>query len=287
MANGMNESEMREAILAFADGELDADAARALLEQIADDPQVLRQALHQHQLRQAVGRVMSDRPSAPDALRAKLIAMAANDAGSDPSPSESIRFEEQRPTVLARIGRWVPAAVAAVLLIGALAVYNQLINEQQSEVSIVPAARIAAFEMRHMRCSRMIDTLHADATLPQQINALPAALAQRFGTSPPGLDLSAVGYSFQRVGPCTIPGDNALHLIYESTNDTGHDLAMSLWIVPYTGQPQLDDGRVVQVVSPDHAHPIILWRDGQMLYYLCGDEPESMQRAVDLLREHA
>ena len=296
MADGMSESDLREAILAYADGELDADASRALVERMADDPQLVRQVLHQQQLRQSVARSMSGGAEAPDALRTKLNAMAAGAAQADSQSAASHSDHAQRPAVLARIGKWMPAAVAAVLLISAFAIYQSAttptgpgpIASHPVEDSSVPSWQLAAFEQRHVLCSNTLDMLHRDDALPQRITELPQALTQRYGHATPGLDLSAIGYEFQRVGPCTVPGSNSLHLIYHAKADTGRDDSISLWIIPYdTSGRELADGQMIAVLGSEAPHPLFMWRQGEMLYYLCGDRAKGMQQAADMLRNKA
>jgi hypothetical protein len=228
MSSQMKHPDDPQNLLACADGELDRQGRQRVLEQMVGDGDMARQIVGQQQLRQAAAGAMDDpKLTAPADLRARLRELAAS-VESDNRPAAG------RPPVLARLGRWISAAVAAVLLIAALGVFFAAI-EQPGNVaagSIIPAAQMDMFASRHVACSRSLMPLMVDQTLPQDIKALPAALSQRLGYPTAGLDLSGIGYRFDRVGPCTVLGKGAVHLIYQAVADSGHTDSISLWIMP-------------------------------------------------------
>jgi hypothetical protein len=210
-----------------------------------------------------------------------------------------------------RWGRWAPLAAAAVLLITALVALNA-INRLADDAAdaaagdrLIPAALVERFETRHVRCTRQPDLLYEHDQFPDQITQLPGTLEDRFDHTPAGtLDLTRIGPGFQYLvaGICPIPGADAVHIIYQSDNATpssqavadqddaeaalpgagagGVPATLSLWIRPTDPTLALTPGRLYQAADPDTAHPMLLWTDGPLMYYLMGDHPQHVQDAA-------
>jgi len=107
--------------------------------------------------------------------------------------------------------------------------------------------------------------------LPDSREQLPEALARRFhGQVAGGLDLSSIGYHFDRVGRCTVPGTGSVHLIYRAMAETGRQDAISLWIRPADEEFAVEPG-TLHVRGAERAHPVLIWRQGEMVYFLTGD----------------
>lgn len=217
-----------------------------------------------------------------------------------------------RPTVIARLRRWTPAIAAAILFsIGLASLYQaNLITHPATpgfpgypgfpassdpttsgggggggELSVLPAAMVQRFARRHSGCEAGRDLLH-EGDLPQNLAELPAALTAYLGDRPDAsLDLSGIGYVFDRVGPCTLPGGKSVHLIYRSISDRSH--ALSLWIKPDDGKLALRPDLFYQATTPASSdrdasfgnQPMVVWRHAGMIYYLIGGEPAIVRDA--------
>ena len=127
---------MDELLMALADGELDFADQPQVMAKIAEDPKAAHRLAHEQKLKQSCARVM-DGPEmkCPDALAGKVLAMATqahgvdnvdavgSNLGSTPAPKQQTPYTGQ--PIIACIGKWVPAAVAAVLLLAAGVLFNQ------------------------------------------------------------------------------------------------------------------------------------------------------------------
>jgi len=286
--------EERQRLHAFADGELDGDQQLRAVEQIANDPTYAKQVLHQHQLKQACGRVM-DSPTmrCPDTLRDQITAMAdateteietetAHESLSATRP-EQMAGDDQ--AVLARIGRWAaPLAVAATLFIGALVALNVMNNPGGGYTAdgLITARLAETFGQRHTQCSLGQGVPAESQLFPADIDQLDDTLVQHVSQELDGaaLDLSTLGYDYRIAGFCPLPRGDAVHVIYE--NPGGQSL--SLWVKAYDQQPVLDPG-VPYVPPRDHtATPMMVWREGDMVFYLVGDKMDDVRRAQPAIR---
>jgi anti-sigma factor RsiW len=276
----MSERRQPRPLSAFADGELDPQQSLEVLEQMSTDPQAARQVMHQQQLRQAVARAMDDPTGQiPAALRQRLTELAK----TVPEPQPPM---DSGP--LARLGRWIPAAVAALLFIAAVLTFNASRDSSGPAPGIIPAAKVDEFAARHVACSRLVEALHQDPALPTSITELPEALAQRFGQGSPGLDLTPVGYLFDRVGACTVPGRGAVHLIYRAAPETGRDDSISLWLRSDDGRLKLEADKLYTysrtTSGQERAHPLAVWRQGDLIYWVTGDSLFGVKQVVGVLR---
>lgn len=310
--NGLNLIEHR--IKRFADGELTPTEQMAFFKMLAEQPEIIKQIQHQHQLRESISKTMAqgvlvdgvNTPIAiPAELKAKLLAMAdevdvsETETGKSSTASSSDQDDlVVADSVVAKIGgpstgiagamRWFPSAIAAILLLGVLvAVMNLNISPvADTAVTLVSNQKVQALASRHETCAKNPEELYNDPNLPETLEELPPVLSSRFSQGVPALDLSAAGYTFERIGTCTIPGRDALHLIYRSTqsgdNDDGND-AVSLWIRPDEGKLQIAEE--VIYFYPDSDHPLLVWRAGGMLYYLMSDNNKDAYETANALRE--
>ncbi len=270
-------------ISAFADGELSGQPRQEMLSRSASDEQVAAKVSHQRQLRDAVARAM-DRSdlAAPAALRSRIEAIA--DDADRVEAAEGGAFHE--PAVVGWIGRWAPAAAAAVLFIAALAVVNLGRGPTPPPgAGIIPVGQVEMLTKRHVSCSTDVSKLYEieGMTDTASISALPAALAQTLGHATPGLDLSGIGYNFERIGSCPIPGKDAVHLIYRADPSTGRADRMSLWIFPDDGRLPIPAGAIYVAADDQYAHPVLVWRNAGIAYFLVGDSMEGVEKAADML----
>ena len=303
------DNEARRHVAAFADGELDVEQSLRVLERMAMDPRMTRRVLHQQQLRQRTANVMREPGQAPPELRAQIEQMVrdtptpsetAAPAGSDESAAPTDRTPGQTPDrapgVVARLGRWMPTAAAAVLLLAAMlaiglgwlpgAPRGGPAGGAGADLELA-AAQVADFGRRHVQCSRgLADLMNADR-FPTQVKTLPGALRQYFNgaaDSMPTLDLSVLGYQYERTGECRVPGGGAVHVMYQARPGVGHDDALSLWIRPDDGRLELTPGRLYVAADERAAHPLLIWQHGELVYYLAGDSMRAVERAANHLR---
>ncbi len=299
---------------AFADGELDSTATMHLLEQMAKDPTLAQKALEAQRLKQAIGRSMQRIVPAPPAeLRQHLEQMmleadhpdqasgstrltfpssespAPSKASGSPSPRSGSVLEGR---LLGLMGRWSPAAAAAVLLLAA--VLTRLLPASSAEVfdpdrhvaypGIIPVSQVDQFMGRHVRCMDQIEPLRESNKFPLQVEQLPSTIEKVIGCKPLSpLDLSALGYTFWKAGECGIPRKKAVHLIYRALPDTGRQDSLSLWMVRDQGQLDIPERQTCLATPENAVHPVIVWRDGGLVYYLVGDAEPLVRTVADSL----
>ena len=242
-------------------------------------------------LQMAVARVMREPEKAPDDLRAQIQAMMAEESPA-PAPRRRPLFRSMR------IGFWAPLAAAAMLLITAAAFYA--IPEAPggpaargfetpavvAADSLLTAADIDRFAARHNTCTRDVSRLVEAARFPMQVEALPEALADYFHASLAdlSLDLSRIGYRYRATGLCSAPGPGAVHLTYAALSAADDQTpGLSLWIRPDDGRLSLEEGRLY-LASHDDTPAVLIWRRQDMVFYLMGDDPGSVDQAVAILR---
>lgn len=282
----------------FADGELEAVEQLEALKRMRSDAAFAAAVEHQVHLRAAVGRVMSktdDALQAPASLTSSILAMAAksDESTSSRSPVE-IDLRDDRPPVIAKLGpmRWLPTAIAAVLLLGAISLFFSGLGNLQNgntvtinAVPIVTASQIEAFGRRHEVCVNNPAEMYPDATLADDLQRLPDQIAKRFHASQvPSLDLSPLGYTFDQIGTCSIPGRGAVHLIYTANPQAAHRDRVSLWIVEDQGNLNIEPG-IIHTAGSLREHPVLVWRKGGMIYYLTGDQPRQTEQAARMIAQ--
>ena len=286
---------MDEMLMALADGELDFADQPQVLAKIADDPKAAHRLAHEQRLKQACGKVM-DGPEmkCPNELAGKLLAMAGDGSKKTPAPAQTTPTKQDTyagPPVIARIGRWVPTAIAAVLLLAAGVLFTQA-NPGGSGINTSAAAFLSADQIqnltgRHFDCAERPDRLkNPDQFGGKDFEQLPGKLGDYFETDADklSLNLNGIGYDYQLTGTCSMPGSGAVHIVYHKQNNP--EKSISVWIVPTKPEhDKLEAGRVYSEVSDDILRPVIFWRDGGLLYYLVGDSIEDCDKAVQQLRQ--
>jgi anti-sigma factor RsiW len=281
-------------LAAFADGELDGEHNLAMLKRVGKEPSLAQRIAEHQKLRGAVAKAM-DGPSmkAPAGLREQVGQMAQS---QDVSGEQARRVNVPRPappetgpTVLAVIGRWMPAAVAAVLFIGAMIALNQagMLGRERLITSgqVLNASLVDKFGDRHFKCSRRISPMHGKDKFPQDLSALPGALSTYFDQpiNKDVLNLSSLGYEFDMVGLCVIPGKGSVHVVYKSQAATGQLETLSLWLRPFEEGSGIEADRLYKTADPTENFPMLVWRHGDMVYYLVGDSYDAVERAFDVL----
>lgn len=283
-------------LAALADGELDLGQSPEACRLLAEQPESAAAIAYHQQLRRSVASAMCDTSMCcPDALRSRLHEIADQADAESPAtqtpPEPVVARPYNGPPVIARISRWAPTAVAAVMLIAATAIFfagrNGGVGPPQP---VLDVRTVQAFGSRHMHCAGNPDELlHNHTRFGENIQQLPGHLGDYLQHSVDGLslDLSSIDYDYQLAGVCSIPGDGAVHIIYRHHDDPAR--AMSLWIVDAKDQvtAQMQPGRVYVEAGDELDHPVILWEDNGLLFYLVGDSLEGVQQAVYALRHPA
>ena len=316
MTEESRDHQIKKFLAAFADGELDIEQSVEILSRLSMDPATAARVEHQQRLREAVSRVMQGpecrghSTRCPEALRDEIHHVMADDPSdaqaSSPSPdtnampNEDVSARPPQAGVLAKIGRWVPLAAAAVLLLAALGLYLQndarwadgLLPGTQAS-SILPTAVAEKMDRRHGVCSSDTTELFRHAMYPDSVRELPAAVARQLDASGRGvvpLDLSVLGYRYVRAGECNVPGEPAAHIVYHadaasSQRDGANEPpALSLWITPDRGQfDAIDDGRVFMARITETRHPVMLWKRGGLVYLLLGEKLTDVESAANML----
>ncbi|MEM9348529.1 MAG: hypothetical protein AAGB26_18320 [Planctomycetota bacterium] len=289
---------MDEMLLAMADGELDFSDQPQVLAKIAEDPKTAHRLAYEQRLKAACAKAM-DGPEmkCPNELAGKLLELAAEPAkktapAETTAPKQSAPAPYAGPPVIARIGRWVPAAVAAVLLLAAGVLFSQASRTtgglDPSTASSLPVETIQQFAGRHFDCAERPDRLKNPSQFgsASDFEQLPGVLGDYFDTSADklSLNLDGIGYEYQLTGTCSMPGSGAVHIVYHKQDNP--EQSISVWIVAADNAKfgKLEEGRVYSEVGDNLLKPVIFWRDGGLLYYLVGDSIEDCDKAVQQLR---
>lgn len=281
-------------LMALADGELSpVDQAQLLseLQESRTQPVDVAQTVLQHQaVRQACQRAGEQvfGGGCPDDLKATLRAMAAEPVS------------ESASSVIGRIGpsalsRWFPSAVAALLLVSALIVFNidRGTNHAGSGAQILSVSTVDRLARRHITCagdptqiySSKVLTEPARVDLPKAVTAL----MKSDGVSPVslGLDLTEAGYEFVAVGPCNAPGADSVHLLYQKMGSAESTADMlSVWLQPAGGSDAaalLDDNRVY-TIDQNGCSPIRVWKQGGMVIYVAAESESDCHKAAKTVR---
>lgn len=290
---------------AFADGELDPARTLGMLRLVSNVPQAARDVENQVRLRQSVARVMSSVPAPSAALRASLEQLAGEaphpmpqhpaHAHGAPAPHEAhAGFEPLRlPHRRWAIPIWA-AAAAVFIAVGMIAGryishYDTvaLPSTKPSETAPplastapVPLVYVNEATRTHVDCSRYPD-LHT-GTWPQALGSLGPPLLKYLHRDKPWPDLSSIGYKYLGAGPCDKPLEHAAHLLYKSTRPGDYD-TISVFVQVYDGHSPLEEGKVYRVAGKDAAHPMIVWRHDDMVFYLVGDAEEPLEKAANAM----
>lgn len=289
---------MDEMLMALADGELDFADQPQVMAKIAEDPKAAHRLAYEQKLKQCCCRVM-DGPEmkCPNELAGKLLGMAAGESSATKPTTVAAAAAKPAPyvgpPVIAKIGRWVPTAVAAVLLVAAGVLFNQANNASTSGNGadvFLTSDQIKGFTGRHFDCAERPDRLKNPTQFGESkdFEQLPGKLRDYFHTNADSLslNLNGIGYDYQLTGTCSLPGSGAVHIIYHKHNDPSRSI--SLWIVPAKADHRhLKEDRVYAEVGDNLLRPVIFWRNNGLLYYLVGDSIEDCDKAVQELRRAA
>ena len=264
-------------LTAFADGELPGVELAAVQAHLASHPADAARVAAAARFRQGVAAALIARTTPPsDSLRERVAAIAlkaAGDAADHPLPA------------LRHHPRWFAVArgaLAAMILLALGIVVGRTIfgPKPAASSSPVPASTVAFVTHVHVDCSRAPD-LHT-AAFPQELGTLASRLERYLGRPVPYPDLRPIGYEYIGAGPCGNRAEQTVHLLYKAIGGPVTD-TVSLFVQPYHGQAPIDEGKVYWAAGRDAAHPIIVWRKDDMVFYLVGDADQPLVRAATLM----
>lgn len=206
------------------------------------------------------------------------------------------------PTVLARLRRWTPAIAAALLAAAAIITWqinrggNKSIDQPLPPIvqqpllrsDLLETRRVVGMGRRHEDCAARIDKLVRAEQFGSEISQVPVKIAEFLqreeGVGP--LDLTTLGYQFAGAGECSAPGAKAVHVVYRSIPGSGHNDSMSLWIrADAEHKVDVALGKVYAANDPADPHPILIWRRGNVVYYLVGEATSRMMDTALALQE--
>lgn len=277
-------------LAALADGELDLREHPQALARIAQDPQAAQRLAYQQQLKQACAQAMAIGKPCPEELVAKLRAMSITEQAHGVNSVDAVGSFAS--PVIGRIGRWLPSAVAAALLIAAPVMFMQASGTGSSAgpavASLLSVSQVGAFDNRHLDCSaKPVILKDHDRFGPEgDFEHLPGKIADYFHTSADGMALSldGIGYDYRLTGACSLPGSDGVHIVYRHRENPGRSI--SLWLTADDGRyAQMDAGRVYVEAGKTLDHPVIIWRSGGLIYYLVGDSLQDAHQAVAVLHQ--
>lgn len=279
MEEPIGEHNIHELVTAFADGELDDSTILTVLEYLAAHPEGLELMRNQQRLRMAAGRaVRTQTPPVSAALRQRIggLATAVPEA---PAPRRSSRW----------LTRWrVLTVAAACLAAGMLAGRWLPVAAPPPQVvitpprkSVVPVTLVAEASRIHGECSRLAEGLHT-AGYPKEMGRLKQAVRDDLDSRNPYPDLSAIGFWFTGVGPCRAPLADTIHLHYRARGGF-HPKTLSVFVQLYSGQVELEPGKLYLLSGPRSPFPMLAWRTESVVYYLVADDLDTAQRARELI----
>ena len=282
-----NTDNLAERLSAFADGEVDAAGSDSVLRHVAARPEALTTVEAYRRLSFAARRAASgDEPSVSAELRRRIEAFADDAVPREPRVS---RWAMPVPA------RWLAAAAAVVLLLVGGLIGRRSADRTRPVVvagvsaddgSVVPASLAQSVTFTHVECSRLPADLHG-ASVAEIKPGVVRPLELDLHRDTPFPDLTSIGYAFVGAGPCGHPVEDAVHLLYRST-DPGVRDTLSVFVRPFhdgdAAEARMNAGQLYSVVGPDDPHPLLAWRTGRLVYFLVGDAAKPVERARDVIR---
>jgi hypothetical protein len=223
--------------------------------------------------------VIESASGAPDELRGEVMDLATS------VPVGSI--DKQRATSGGWGWRWTPAIAALLMLVISIFVLQQANDRSGWPYPHIMTASLAKkMAFRHEDCGCNVAKLQNSGVFPKSLKKLPNSIGEYLGSqSVPGLDLkNATGFEFKGVGKCMLPSDGSVHMVYGRKGGDGKEETLSLWMKPYKGQPTIEPNQVYYATPPGYDHPILVWRQESLIYYLVGDSYQGTEAAIKTLR---
>ncbi|MCC5823976.1 MAG: hypothetical protein LAT64_13610 [Phycisphaerales bacterium] len=253
-------------IRAAADGELTDEQIAAFERLCAQRDCTEDRVKFEQTLRATCGRVMQA-PACPEALRARILTLAAADQSGQTQAAQTHAAETQPaadgPEAIAPYTRqrsfWLRSPAMAAAAVVLLSVAGVLIWQAANMPGLQPPAgmttqqvdfrdRVAGFVAEeHNRCCRS-DKSATDKLVYRDIEAARDHLTEVFGRSDFTLRPVADAPAGSRIefwggGDCRVPGyERSAHLRFDATDPAGNDIRLSLFIMPDNQRLPLKDG---------------------------------------------
>ena len=274
-----DEHNIRQAIMAYADGELDAEQRAAMLGYVTANPEWLTVLRDLERLRATARRVMRDStPAVPDTVRQRITALA-------PAAALPIGKTSDAPQPF----RWRPLAAAAAValllgLAGGLMIPSRPPRSPAAAAPTVPLTLAAAVTRVHVDCSRFPLAGHAG---PFPTTGPAAALAdsvrQAFHADATHPDLSSLGFEFVGAGPCRVPLDGTIHLLYRAADPNRRE-TLSVFVQADRGQIDLPLRQMAVMTAATEPHPAYVWRADGAVFFLVADAADVADKARDVVQ---
>ncbi|MEM7682358.1 MAG: hypothetical protein AAF288_10425 [Planctomycetota bacterium] len=305
--SGLQPDDCPDLIAAFADGEVDPARHAEALRKLSDDPQNPDRVAFQAALRQKVAGCLDCSPC-PDEVRARIEAAFRAEFASAEQPSEQpvgqpVEAAAQTaglpavhadspvagsisPRKHAGIGPWVPAALAACLLVAAVGVFLSIGSGDRPVTAgqgPLPADLVASFFSEHNKCVTGAGTPMDTQAFPSTVEALPAMLAERFNKAqmPGRFDLAQVGLEYDMAGSCQLPAKGAVHVVYQDPDRRGRG-GLSVWVREVDDRsPQNMEPQRAYMASDGPDRAMIFWRADGFDFFLVSDRADQAMAAAE------
>lgn len=283
---GNNRTPIATLLRLAADGELSTQQEAELRAHLEANPEDNARVEFDRRLRQACGCACAPDCCAPERLRRRVIACCGKSSGDHADQTVladnlAARAAETRTQgfwagrVIARFG----TIAAVIALVGVVAYMVGRTSPQQPPIDgtrtiHTAAERLASFVRKeHNRCASGLPEIGTKFTITNP-DDLPIAFEEIVGKSfslESVLQANGHGLRFLDAGLCHPPGGDALHIRFETENQSSGPI--SLWIQKDTGVLPIEDG--VTYTQGSGCDCVRFWRVEGVRYILVCSEEES------------
>lgn len=274
---------------AAADGELDECQCEQLDAYMIQNPEAAAQVEFEKALKNCCGRAMT-KPCCPDALRNKIIALAANAPQSEEAFAQGIEATNAYTKSPSFWSRSPMMGVAAALLI---MVAGTMIWQSASfsRVNNAPAGlnvkqtnyynRVSNFVIdEHNRCC---DDKAAQAKLVKHdINEAASYFSQAFGNDMviPDMSVDASSIEFYGSGDCSVPSTpRSGHFRFDAFGPDNQRIELSLFVSPDPGLLPMQEGMTYNINSKsceEAGARLFAWTSNSIQYLLVSEATDEM-----------
>lgn len=273
---------------AAADGELTPEQAREVDELLQRCEVSRGRVAFERELRCACKRVMGTE-CCPDALRARVRALAGGPGGADEALSDALeaRASSTRGRSFWTGSRVIGLVAAAAAVIG-LAATAALLVRTPAPTGVPGAGRVRYVQFRdqvtkfvaseHNRCWESTDAADAKFvdTTPEQVRA---EFERTLGkvVDLPVWHQPTEGLVFHGAGRCHVPGSDgkSVHMRFDIPDAAGHPQAgVSLFVAPDRGELPIKPGITYAVDTKScgaTGSSVLVWTENGMVFYLVAD----------------
>ncbi|MFK7759961.1 MAG: anti-sigma factor [Phycisphaerales bacterium] len=307
--NPINTDELSIAAMlrACADGEISPESCDRLKRYLAEHPEAGSQIDFERSLKGSCGRVLGEPSRCPDALRAKITAMAGqgaaaqesssfNEAGMQDSAGIQASNEITKQQSFWRKSPMMSAMAAAlVLAAGALIWQSSSIISKGGGLGLVQttpvsyAERVGNFVAReHMRCCE--EKAASKKLVHNDVEQAVAYFADKFEmpvVTPAGFetpDADASGITFYGGGDCHVPSTSGSgHMRFDAIGPDGDPISLSLFVSPDPGLLELEEGVTYKLDSTqcsEQGANLFAWVTDGVLYLLVSEADQNMCATV-------